>query len=155
MTTKSCSLNLRSATSERSTSTSDSALRSDCKIRFPIAVFVVTKNVRAGLRTLAADAFLAGCAMAGAKALSSLRHGCGPAEAVPLLQNKILLTEPVQHSAWLKACPDSKHIQHCISHFLCGTTKVVPCYKAISTRRTAAPPPPPPQSPPPYQSALS
>jgi hypothetical protein len=29
---------------------------------------VVTKNVRAGLRMLAADAFLPGCAIAGAKA---------------------------------------------------------------------------------------
>jgi len=37
---------------------------------------------------LAADAFLAGCAMAGAKALTPLCLGCGPAEAVPLLQSK-------------------------------------------------------------------
>jgi hypothetical protein len=34
-------------------------------------VFVVAKKTRDGLRMLADDAFLAGCAMAGAKALSS------------------------------------------------------------------------------------
>jgi len=53
------------------------ALRSDCKSLRPMLVPVVVKNVRAGLRMLVGDAFLAGCTMAGAKAhsfLLSFRH---------------------------------------------------------------------------------
>jgi hypothetical protein len=46
-------------------------------------VFVVVKKVRDGLRIFSADAFLPGCAMAGAKAHSfSYRH-CGTTKVVP------------------------------------------------------------------------
>jgi len=41
---------------------------------------------------LAAEAFLAGCAMAGAKARPPLCCCCGPAKAVPLLQSWLLNT---------------------------------------------------------------
>jgi hypothetical protein len=68
--TKSCRLKERSATRERNTSMSSLAFLSDCKRRRLMLVFVVVKNVRAGLRMFADDDFLPGRAIAGAKAHS-------------------------------------------------------------------------------------
>ena len=47
---------------------SNSAFRSDCSKFLPMLVFVVVKNIRAGLRMFPDDAFLPGIAIAGAKA---------------------------------------------------------------------------------------
>ena len=97
--TKSCSLKRCSAINERSTSIKRLALRFDCNNRLPIHVFVVAKKMRDGLRMLAGAELRAGCDMAGAKArVLSNAIICGPAEAVPLLQNSFRCRHDKSHA---------------------------------------------------------
>jgi hypothetical protein len=53
-------------------------------------VFVVAKKVRDEFRMSDGAALRAGCAIAGAKALSPFHRWFGPAKAVPLLQSHSL-----------------------------------------------------------------
>ena len=87
-----------SATSERNTSMSSPALRSDCSNRLPMLVFVVAKKDARRVQNVCRGAALrAGCAMAGAKAHSPLHRCCGPAKAVPLLQSSSTATLRARH----------------------------------------------------------
>src|ERR1700722_18493303 len=102
MMTKSCSLKTCSRASERRTSINSPAFRSDCKRRLPRLVFVVVKNVRAGLRMFSDDAFLAGIAIAGAKAQLLFADSCGTTEVMPCYKTK---SPRALHSARLKPRP--------------------------------------------------
>ena len=82
MITKSCNRNFPAASFQRSTSIKSKPFRSDCRMRLAILVLVVAKNTRELLSIASGLAFLAGIAMAGAKALIILGP-YGTTEVVP------------------------------------------------------------------------
>src|SRR3954469_16331971 len=107
MMTKSWSSNAFSRTSERRTSISRLAFRSDCKRRFPMNVFEVVKNVRSGRRMSSGEALRPGRDIAGAKAQSFLRSSSARLKSCPVTklfanldETRALVTKPHKRAMW-------------------------------------------------------
>ena len=118
----------KSRASERRTSINSPAFRSDCKRRLPRLVFVVVKNVRAGLRMFSDDEFLAGIAIAGAKAHSFCCRSIGTTKVMPCYKAKTLRA---LHSARLKVVPCCKANLLCYS---CTTSSHALLQSKIASR---------------------